>query len=116
MLDMLLKSLLVPASERYLEVFMEDITERVNEKVDQITQRSALMMRELLPPIIYSTLFFGAGVLILVLGASSYIDHVAGVEGAGYMLGGLFLVLVGSYYKVRMDKAFGMFAPPKGKK
>jgi hypothetical protein len=113
MLDVLLKTLVMPASERYLEIFVEDVTERVNEKVDEIARRSALMLREMLPPIIYSTLFFGAGVLILVTGASAYIDSLAQMEGVGYMIGGCVLVLLGGYYKIQMDKALEKVAPPK---
>jgi hypothetical protein len=43
--------------------------------------------------------------LILVIGASAYIDSVLMVEGAGFILGGLFLLLVGGYYKMQLDKA-----------
>lgn len=113
MLDVLLKNVLLPISRKYVEVMVDEVSERVNEKVDEIAKRSAIVLRELIPPIIYSTLFFGGGVLILVIGASAYIDRLFATEGAGAMLGGCVLILLGTYYKKQMDTAVAKIAPKK---
>ena len=84
---------------------VEKILDKASDKVDQITMRSAHIVKELVPPILYSALFSGAGMLILVLGASAYLDSVLMIEGAGFVIGGLFLLLVGGYYKMQLDKA-----------
>ncbi len=105
MIEEILKGVVLPVSKKYVEVMVEEVTERVETKVDEITMRSAYMIKELIPPILYSTLFFGAGMLILIIGASTYVDSLLMVEGAGYVLGGLVLILVGGYYKMEMDKA-----------
>lgn len=105
MIEEILRGVVLPVSKKYVEVMVEEVTERVETKVDEITMRSAYMIKELIPPILYSTLFFGAGMLILIIGASAYVDSLLMVEGAGYVLGGLVLILIGGYYKMEMDKA-----------
>ncbi|MFP3949923.1 MAG: hypothetical protein ACLFUZ_02400 [Candidatus Micrarchaeia archaeon] len=105
MIQEILKGVILPVSKKYVEVMVEEVTERVETKVDEITMRSTYMVKELIPPILYSTLFFGAGMLILIIGASAYVDSLLMVEGAGYVLGGLVLILIGGYYKMEMDKA-----------
>jgi hypothetical protein len=116
MIEQILKGILIPMSKSYVNVVVDEATNRIDsnvekildkasDKVDQITMRSAHIVKELVPPILYSALFSGAGMLILVIGASAYIDSVLMVEGAGFILGGLFLLLVGGYYKMQLDKA-----------
>lgn len=85
---------------------VELIMDKASKKADEIVVRSAHITKELVPPILFSALFTGAGALILVLGASTYIDSVVMMEGAGFMLGGLVLILLGGYYKMQMEKAF----------
>jgi len=116
MLEQLITSVLLPTGKKIVNTMIDDAMERVeqnadkimdrmSEKFDEMTVRSARIVKELVPPIIYGAMFFGVGVIILVLGASTYIDSVIQVEGAGFMLGGLFLLLIGLYYKVQLDKA-----------
>ena len=116
MIGQLLKSIVVPLSKNVVDTMVKEAMEKVTENADQImdmmsdkfdemTIRSARIIKELVPPIIYGAMFFGVGVIILVLGASAYIDSIVEVEGAGFMLGGLFLLLIGMYYKVQLDKA-----------
>ena len=116
MIEEILKGVLIPMSKSYVNVVVDEATNRIDsnvekildkasDKVDQITMRSAHIVKELVPPILYSALFSGAGMLILVLGASAYLDSVLMIEGAGFVIGGLFLLLVGGYYKMQLDKA-----------
>ena len=116
MIEEILKGVLIPMSKSYVNVVVDEATNRIDsnvekildkasDKVDQITMRSAHIVKELVPPILYSALNSGAGMLILVLGASAYLDSVLMIEGAGFVIGGLFLLLVGGYYKMQLDKA-----------
>ncbi len=116
MIEEILKGILIPMSKSYVNVVVDEATNRIDsnvekildkasDKVDQITMRSAHIVKELVPPILYSALFSGAGMLILVIGASAYIDSVLMIEGAGFIIGGVFLLLVGGYYKMQLDKA-----------
>ena len=116
MLEQLITSVLLPTGKKIVNTMIDDAMERVeqnadkimdrmSEKFDEMTVRSARIVKELVPPIIYGAMFFGVGVIILVLGASTYVDSVIQIEGAGFMLGGLFLLLIGLYYKVQLDKA-----------
>ncbi|MBD3398605.1 hypothetical protein GF412_05175 [Candidatus Micrarchaeota archaeon] len=116
MIEEILKGILIPVSKTYVNTMVDEATNRLDENVDRImdkasvklnemTLRSAHIVKELVPPILYSALFSGAGMLILVLGASAYIDSVLMVEGAGFVIGGVFLLLVGGYYKMQLDKA-----------
>jgi len=81
--------------------------------VDLIVAKVAVMMKEVLPAIIYSSLFFGIGMIILVLGFSAYLDTIIGVQGAGYMIGGVALVFLGLHYKVQLDKSLAKLPQPK---
>ncbi len=116
MIEELLKRIIVPVSKKVVDSMVDEAMERVNrdanmimdrmsEKADEITVRCAHIIKELVPPIVFSALFLGAGVLILVLGASTYIDSIVMIEGAGFMLGGLVLILLGGYYKMQLEKA-----------
>ena len=116
MIEELLKSIIIPMSKSYVDVMVDEATNRLDanvdkimdkasEKLDEMTMRSAHIVKELVPPILYSALFSGAGLLILVLGASAYVDSVLMVEGAGFIGGGILLLLVGGYYKMQLDKA-----------
>ena len=116
MIEKLLTGLIVPMSKKIVDTVINEamdkvdektdlLLEKVSDKFDEMTVRSAKIIKELIPPIISGALFFGVGVIILVLGASAYIDSVVAVEGAGFMIGGLFLLLIGLYYKVQLDKA-----------
>lgn len=116
MLEQLITSVLLPTGKKVVNTMIDDamhrveenadkIMDRMSEKFDEMTVRSARIVKELVPPIIYGAMFFGVGVIILVLGASAYVDTLVGIEGAGFMIGGLFLVLIGLYYKVQLDKA-----------
>ena len=116
MLEKLLLEVLVPTSKKLVDNMVDEamgkvnqnaelIMERMSDKVDEITIRCAGIVKELVPPIVYGAMFFGVGVVILVLGASTYVDSIVAVEGAGFMLGGLVLILIGGYYKMQLDKA-----------
>lgn len=116
MIEEILKGILIPVSKTYvntmvdeatdkLETNMERVMDKAGEKLNEMTMRSAHIVKELVPPILYSALFSGAGMLILVLGASAYIDSMLMIEGAGFVIGGLFLLIVGGYYKMQLDKA-----------
>ncbi len=116
MIEKLLTGLVVPMSKKIVDTMVNEAMDKIDEKADLIldkvgerfddmTVRSAKIIKELIPPIISGALFFGVGVVILVLGASAYVDSIVAVEGAGFMLGGLFLLLIGLYYKVQLNKA-----------
>ena len=116
MIEEILKGIIIPMSKNYVDVMVDQATnkldanvdkimDKASDKIDEITMRSAHIVKELVPPIMYSALFSGAGMLILVLGASAYVDSLLNVEGAGYMGGGILLLLVGGYYKMQLDKA-----------
>ena len=116
MIEKLISGLIIPMSKRLVDSLVTEAMEKVDEKtdlilekvggkIDEMTLRSAKIVKELIPPIISGALFFGVGVVIMVLGASAYIDSIVNIEGLGFMIGGLFLILVGLYYKVQLDKA-----------
>ena len=116
MIEKLLTGLIVPMSKKIVDSMVNEamdkvdektdlLLEKVSDKFDEMTVRSAKIFKELIPPIVSGTLFFGVGVVILVLGASTYIDSLVAVEGAGFMIGGLFLLLIGLYYKMQLNKA-----------
>ena len=63
------------------------------------------MLKQVIPPIVYSTLFLASGVLILVIGASVYIDQLLGIQGAGLMIGGVVLILLGMYFKSQLNRS-----------
>jgi len=116
MVSGLIKDILFAASKKYvglvveeaagkMELRVNEVADKVTEKLEQMTKKSALMIKELVPPIIYSTLFFGAGWLVLIVGASTWIDSLFAVKGAGLIMGGIVLIFFGVYYKDQLEKA-----------
>ena len=117
MLGELLKGLVLPMSRNLVDAVVDEATHKLDKnmellmdkasrKADEMAIRVAHITKELVPPILFSAIFMGAGVLILVIGASTYIDSVVMMQGAGFMLGGLVLILLGGFYKMKMEKAF----------
>lgn len=107
------KDLMLGMVQAYINDIVDTTSEKINEKVDLIVAKMAVMMKEVLPAIIYSSLFFGVGMIILVLGFSAYLDTIIGVQGAGYMIGGVVLVFLGLYYKAQLDKSLAKLPHPK---
>jgi len=107
------KDLMLGMVQAYINDVVESTSDKINAKVDLIVAKIAVMMKEVLPAIIYSTLFFGVGMIILVLGFSAYLDAITGVQGAGYMIGGVVLVFMGLYYKTQLDKSLAKLPQPK---
>ncbi len=107
------KDMMLQVSRSYVDDMVEETSEKVNAKVDFMVKRAAAMLRDVLPPMIYSSLFYGVGMLIVILGLSSYLDTLVGVEGAGYMIGGVVLIFLGLYYKMQFEKALDRISPPK---
>lgn len=107
------KDLMLGMVQAYINDIVESTSDKINAKVDLIVAKIAVMMKEVLPAIVYSSLFFGVGMIILVLGFSAYLDTITGVQGAGYMIGGVVLVFLGLYYKTQLDKSLAKLPQPK---
>ncbi|MFH1448267.1 MAG: hypothetical protein ABIG39_05360 [Candidatus Micrarchaeota archaeon] len=90
-------------SKRYVDKVVDETAARVNLKVEEITQKSILTIKEIVPPIVYSSLFFASGAIVLILGISAYIDSLLSTEGAGLMIGGSVLLVLGLYYKNKLE-------------
>lgn len=100
----LVKELFGNISQSYIDMMIDNAAARIDLKAKQITDRVVFSIKRVVPPMIYSTLFFGIGVLILIIGASTYIDSLLLIKGAGMMLGGGVLIFLGFYYKVQLEK------------
>lgn len=108
------KDLMLNVAQSYISEVVDATSEKINAKVDIIVAKVAVMMKEVLPAIIYSTLFYGVGMVIFILGLGAYIDTMTGVKGAGSMIGGVVLLFMGLYYKTQLDKALAKMPQPKG--
>ena len=107
------KDLMLGVAQSYINEVVETTSEKINVKVDLIVAKIAVMMKEVLPAIIYSSLFYGVGMIIFILGLGAYLDTIVGVKGAGSMIGGAVLLFLGLYYKTQMDKALAKLPQPK---
>ncbi len=113
----IISDLLLSLSKRYLDEMVDETGDRLEVKADEMmdkfserlnlaTKKSIHMLKEIIPPIAYTTMFLGSGVIILVLGLSAYIDSLFPmVKGAGFMIGGVVLVIVGFYFRKQLDRS-----------
>ncbi|NYZ60465.1 hypothetical protein H0O01_02090 [Candidatus Micrarchaeota archaeon] len=107
------KDLMLGVAQSYINEVVETTSEKINVKVDLIVAKVAVMMKEVLPAIIYSSLFYGVGMILFILGLGAYLDTIIGVQGAGSMIGGAVLLFLGLYYKMQLDKALAKLPQPK---
>jgi len=107
------KDLMLGVAQSYINEVVETTSEKINVKVDLIVAKVAVMMKEVLPAIIYSSLFYGVGMILFILGLGAYLDTIIGVQGAGSMIGGVVLLFLGLYYKTQLDKALAKLPQPK---
>jgi len=107
------KDLMLGVAQSYINEVVETTSEKINVKVDLIVAKVAVMMKEVLPAIIYSSLFYGVGMILFILGLGAYLDTIIGVQGAGSMIGGAVLLFLGLFYKTQLDKALAKLPQPK---
>jgi len=107
------KDLMLGMVQAYINDIVESTSDKINAKVDLIVAKIAVMMKEVLPAIIYSSLFYGVGMILFILGLGAYLDTIVGVQGAGSMIGGAVLLFLGLYYKTQLDKALAKLPQPK---
>lgn len=107
------KDLMLGMVQAYINDIVESTSDKINAKVDLIVAKIAVMMKEVLPAIIYSSLFYGLGMVIFILGLGAYLDTIVGVQGAGSMIGGAVLLFLGLYYKTQLDKALAKLPQAK---
>lgn len=93
--------MLFATSKHSLREMVDEITEQIQERTEEITKRNIFMMKETIPPIIYSTVFLAVGMIILVWGGAAIVDKLIGIQGSGMVIGGFLLVLLGIYYSNR---------------
>lgn len=104
MLDVF-KDILFNVVQASINDVVDQTSDRINEKVDLIVARMAAMMKEVVPALVFSSLFYGVGMILFVVGLGSFLDTVIGVKGAGAMIGGVVLVFLGLFYKMQFEKA-----------
>lgn len=107
------KDLMLGVVQSYINEVVDTTSEKINAKVDLIVAKVAVMMKEVLPAIIYSSLFYGVGMILFILGLGAYLDTIIGMQGAGSMIGGAVLLILGLFYKTRLDKALAKLPQPK---
>ncbi len=107
------KDLMLGVVQSYIDEVVEATSEKINAKMDVLVAKMAEMMREVLPAIIFSSLFYGVGAILFVVGLGSFLDALIGVKGSGFMIGGVILLFLGLYYKMQFDKALTRMSPPK---
>lgn len=111
MIGMLKDFIIETISKRYVDKVVDETAARVNLKVEEITQKSIFTIKEIVPPIVYSSLFFASGAVVLILGISAYIDSLLLTEGAGLMIGGSVLLVLGLYYKNKLEGSLEKIKP-----
>lgn len=104
MLDMF-KDILFNVVQASINDVVDQTSDRINEKVDLIVARMAAMMKEVVPALVFSSLFYGVGMILFVVGLGSFLDTIIGVDGAGAMVGGVVLIFLGLFYKMQFEKA-----------
>jgi hypothetical protein len=100
----IVKELFGNISQSYIDMMIDNAAAKIDLRAKQITDKAVFSIKRVVPPLVFSTLFFGIGVLILIVGASTYIDSLLLIKGAGMMLGGGVLVFLGFYYKLQLEK------------
>ncbi len=105
MIDVISEFLMGAVSGKFMNRIVDDASKRLKENIEEMTRQSIDTINNVVPPIIYSALFFASGAIILILGLGTYVDSVLGVQGAGAMIGGCILLLLGAYYKNKMNTA-----------
>ncbi|MDD2655587.1 MAG: hypothetical protein PHQ80_02870 [Candidatus ainarchaeum sp.] len=104
MLDVF-KDILSNIVQASINDIVDETSDRINEKVDLIVAKMAAMMREVVPALVFSSLFYGVGMILFVFGLGSFLDTIVGLKGAGAMVGGVVLIFLGLYYKMQFEKA-----------
>jgi hypothetical protein len=112
MLEMF-KDILFNVVQASINDIVDQTSDRINEKVDLIVAKMAAMMREVVPALVFSSLFYGVGMILFVVGLGAFLDTLVGVQGTGAMIGGVVLVFLGLFYKMQFEKALAKVSPPK---
>ena len=107
------KDILFSIVQGSINDIVDQTSDKINEKVDLIVARMAAMMREVVPALVFSSLFYGVGMILFVFGLGSFLDTVIGVKGAGAMIGGVALIFLGLYYKMQFEKALARIGQSK---
>lgn len=81
-----------------------DVMDAINTSVLSGVDKIINNIRKKLAASIYSILFFGAGAVILLIGAGQLIDFYTKINGAGFVLAGFCLIILGIYYKSRIKE------------
>jgi hypothetical protein len=107
------KDILFSIVQGSINDIVDQTSDKINEKVDLIVARMAAMMREVVPALVFSSLFYGVGMILFVVGLGSFIDTIVGLKGSGAMIGGVALIFLGLYYKMQFEKALARIGQSK---
>ena len=100
----IIREILGNAVKKYFDVIFEETKSKVDEKIEEIVDKITVLFKETIPIIIYSSIFCTIGILLLVIGFSAYIDQITGYSGSGLMIGGLLLLILGNYYRLKIKR------------
>ncbi len=100
----ILSEIIKKSIKNYFDFVFEETKTQIDEKMKQVVEKVVELFKNTIPMIIYSSVFFTIGILIFIIGVSSYIDHIVGYSGSGFMIGGLILVFLGIYYKNKLEE------------
>ena len=78
--------------------------EKANALLDSHMQKFMHIFQKLIPAIIYSALFLGAGVIMAAAGVGQLIDFFTKISGLGFVIMGVLLIFAGIFYKNRLTK------------
>jgi len=76
---------------------------QVKESLEVFIVRSTYLVSEVVPAAAYTALFFSAGAIIIIIGMARAIDQFSGIAGLGEIAGGIILIVLGIYFKGKVD-------------